>query len=58
MMIKRTELTAEDRLECLRLLIALMPVHAMDTLFVLLQFLNAVASSAQDKIDDNGVLVE
>jgi hypothetical protein len=39
------------------MIISLMPVPALDTLFVLLRFLNAVAAHSGDEFDGDGELV-
>uniref|UniRef100_A0A914RNV4 Rho-GAP domain-containing protein n=1 Tax=Parascaris equorum TaxID=6256 RepID=A0A914RNV4_PAREQ len=51
------ELGVEDRIECIRMLFALLPQANVDTLFVLLNFLREVAANASDQLNECGEVV-
>ncbi|VDK41761.1 unnamed protein product [Anisakis simplex] len=50
--------SVEERIECIKMLIALLPQPNIDTLFVLLNFLHDVAANANDQLNDCGEVVQ
>uniref|UniRef100_A0A915C0Q7 Rho-GAP domain-containing protein n=1 Tax=Parascaris univalens TaxID=6257 RepID=A0A915C0Q7_PARUN len=55
--ITAAKLGVEDRIECIRMLFALLPQANVDTLFVLLNFLREVAANASDQLNECGEVI-